>query len=268
MSVYAIGDVQGCYDPLMALLDKLKFDPNQDQLWFTGDIVNRGPDSLKTIRFIKNLPHCVCVLGNHDLHLLALAYGDAEAHKKDTLQAILEAPDRDELLTWLRHRPLLHHDPVLNFTMVHAGVPPQWNLTQAKIHAREVEFTLQGTNYQSYFCHMYGNKPKLWNDTLSGYDRLRYITNAFTRMRYCNQEGKLKLKYKGTPGTQPKGLIPWYLHPNRLTFGNRIVCGHWATLSVMSAYNVYALDSGCIWGGALTALKLGEDPQHFETSCK
>jgi bis(5'-nucleosyl)-tetraphosphatase (symmetrical) len=255
MSVYAIGDVQGCFDPLRALLDKIQFEPAQDRLWFTGDLVNRGPQSLEVLRLVKNLA-AVAVLGNHDLHLLAVACKRAQTTPQDTLDAILSAPDRDDLLDWLRHRPLLHHDPALNYAMVHAGLLPQWDLTKASALAQEVEKVVQGPDYPEIFSYMYGDQPDRWDERLRGWERLRVILNALTRLRYCDREGRMHLAEKGRPGTQPASLLPWFEIPARRSQDTPIVFGHWSALGAWQGRGVVGLDSGCCWGGALTAARL------------
>lgn len=260
MAVFAIGDVQGCHDDLMRLLERVAFDPAEDRLWFAGDLVNRGPASLAVLRFVKGLgERAVSVLGNHDLHLLAVAAGTAKLRKNDTLDEILEAPDRDELLHWLRRRPLLHHDPGLGYTLVHAGLPPQWDLKQAQTCAQELEAVLRGSKHADFFRDMYGDEPKRWDPRLAGMDRLRFIVNCFTRLRYCNKAGDLDLKAKGAPGTQPEGYLPWFEIPGRASAGLHLLFGHWSTLGDISSHNVYPLDTGCVWGGRLTALRLDGD---------
>ena len=269
MSTWAIGDIQGCYDELRALLDRLRFDPAKDRLWFVGDLVNRGPKSLDTLRFISSLgDRAVCVLGNHDLHLLALAAGNERFRDSDDLNQVLEAPDRDQLIHWLRHRPLLHHDETLDFTMIHAGLPPQWDLETARACAAEVEAVLRGPDHVDFFDRMYGNKPNRWDPELQGMDRLRFITNCFTRLRFVTRKGKLKLKLKGSPGSQKKKYFPWFLHPHRRTRDQRILFGHWSTLGYRHTDNVWALDTGCLWGGQLTALRLdAETPEPVHLAC-
>lgn len=268
MAVYAIGDVQGCYDELMALLELIRFDPAKDQLWFTGDLVNRGPASLQTLRAVRELgDRAVTVLGNHDLHLLAVAQGSAPFHKSDTLGEVLTAPDRDELLAWLRQQPLLHHDAALNCTMVHAGLPPQWDLTEAQACAREVESVLRGDNYADFFQHMYGNTPDVWRDDLTGWDRLRFITNSFTRLRYCDAQGRFDFKGKGEPGTQAEGYLPWFEVPGRRNEDLRVVFGHWSTLGLRREHNIMCLDTGCLWGQQLSAIKLDGDQRVFCVEC-
>ncbi|MDH5571768.1 MAG: symmetrical bis(5'-nucleosyl)-tetraphosphatase [Gammaproteobacteria bacterium] len=257
MSIYAIGDVQGCYDELQRLLDKLKFDPTQDKLWFAGDIINRGPKSLKTIRFVKSLgDNATTVLGNHDLHLLAIANGRGKQGKKDTINKILKADDREELLHWLLHRPLMHYDNEHNISLTHAGIYPLWSIDEAISYAAEIESVLRGDKSHEFFHHMYGDKPKGWSNHLKGWDRLRFITNAFTRMRYCDLDGHLLLRDKGKPGNQPDGVIPWFNHPGHTEKDCRVVFGHWSTLANPEIDNLYPIDTGCLWGGKLTALKI------------
>ncbi|MGF1546158.1 MAG: symmetrical bis(5'-nucleosyl)-tetraphosphatase [Thiotrichales bacterium] len=269
MAIYAIGDVQGCFADVQRLVERLNFDPVVDTLWFVGDLVNRGPDSLNTLRYVRELGKAaVAVLGNHDLHLLAVSLGIQPARPKDTFFAVLHAPDAADLLHWLRHLPLLHYDPALEIAMVHAGLPPQWDLATALSCAREVEGTLRGPDHRTFLTQMYGNKPQLWSPALSGLDRLRYSVNALTRMRYCDAAGQLDFKQKLLPGSQPKHLTPWYQIPWRLNKGVRIVFGHWSTLGFHDRDNVYALDTGCVWGGALTALRIdAHQPQRLSIPC-
>lgn len=269
MAIYAIGDVQGCFEQLQTLLNKLKFDIDNDTLWFAGDIVNRGPQSLDTLRFIHSLGNkAITVLGNHDLHLLAIANGRGKQGKKDTIKDILDADDRDELLDWLIHCPLMHYDKELNISLSHAGIYPKWNIPQALQYANEVEAILQSPKSHEYFHHMYGNKPPLWSDKLKGWDRLRFITNAFTRMRYCDEQGHLSLHDKGPPGTQIKGVYPWFDLDDRATADTRIVFGHWSTLDDPHYGCLYPLDTGCLWGGKLTALKIDDDlTERVEVQC-
>jgi len=257
MTTYAIGDIQGCYEALRRLLDRLSFDPATDSLWFVGDLVNRGPDSLRTLRFVKSLGSAaVTVLGNHDLHLLALSEGNEKHQKKSNLDKVLDAPDRDDLLYWLRHRPIFHHDPERQFSMIHAGLAPQWTLAEARSYAGELENILRGPGYREYLADIYGNQPEQWNDSLTGMDRLRFITNCFTRLRYCDKDGNLNLKEKGPLGAQSKSVMPWFQVPNRKTRGDRIIFGHWSTLGYYAGDNILAIDSGCVWGGQLTAIEI------------
>jgi len=263
MAVYAIGDVQGCFDPLRALLDKLNYDPGADHLWFAGDLVNRGPQSLEVLRLVKSLPNATAVLGNHDLHLLAVASGQAPRKKHDTFDDVLSAPDRVALLDWLRACPLLHHDAALGCVLVHAGVLPQWGLTTALQLAAEAGEFIRRSDRNELFTHMYGDSPDHWQDDLGGWARLRVIINAFTRLRYCDAHGHLDLRPKGRPGKQPPHLLPWFQVPGRKTRDTRIVFGHWSTLGVWDADGVIALDSGCLWGGKLTAVRLDGDMCSF-----
>lgn len=256
MATYAIGDVQGCYNELMALLEKIAYDPNKDQLWFTGDLVNRGPHSLKTLRFIYSLPvQPIVVLGNHDLHLLAVAYGAISINAKDTSNEILNAPDRDDLLTWLRQRPLIYQDTRLGYAMVHAGIYPGWTLKEAMLYANELEAILKSDQYTEFFQHMYGNEPSHWDATLTGWERLRFIANAFTRMRFCTPDGGLNLTIKET-AQPPQGLVPWFEMPMP-NQNLRIIFGHWAALGgAIIKPGFFHLDTGCVWGGKLTAIRL------------
>lgn len=257
MATYAIGDIQGCYDELRQLLDKADFDPTKDKLWCVGDLVNRGPDSLAVLRWIKALgEQAIVVLGNHDLHLLAVALAGAPVSKKDTLDAILEAADRDELLHWLRHRPLLHHSEKKGFTLVHAGLPPQWDLAQAQHCAREVESMLQGPDHVELLRQMYGNEPVRWSEELTGMERLRFITNCLTRLRWCGADGQLLLKEKGGLEQPAAGALPWFRVPGRQTSEDRILFGHWSTIGFLAENNCWALDSGCVWGGRMSALRV------------
>jgi bis(5'-nucleosyl)-tetraphosphatase (symmetrical) len=269
LAVYAVGDIQGCTDELKALLDRLRFDPGCDRLWLTGDLVARGPDSAGSLRFVKSLgPAAVTVLGNHDLHLLATARGHGPGKPEATLKQVLKAGDGEELLHWLRHRPMLHAEDALGWTMVHAGLPPQWDLAAATGCARELEAIVRGPDLREYAHAMYGNKPDRWRDDLSGMDRLRFATNCFTRLRYCEPDGTLNLKPKGPPGSQPRSLLPWFKVPGRRSAGERILFGHWSTLGYYAGDNVWGLDTGCLWGGTLTALRIDVEPaQPFHLPC-
>jgi len=257
MSTWAIGDIQGCADELDALLDRIAPDPATDRLWLVGDLVNRGPDSLRVLRRVRELGElAVVVLGNHDLHLLAVAMGAQQSKRKDTLEGVLGAPDREPLLEWLRQRPLLHHDAALGHTLVHAGLPPAWDLATAQGCAREVEAMLRGPDYQRFLTVMYGDQPSRWDPTLAGDDRIRYSINAMTRMRMLTPSGELMLEPKGPPSDTPE-LIPWFDHPDARWRGQtRVVSGHWSTLGVVSQDQYLHLDGGCVWGGELVAVRL------------
>jgi bis(5'-nucleosyl)-tetraphosphatase (symmetrical) len=270
MAVYAIGDIQGCYDALRRLLDAIDYAPARDRLWLTGDLVNRGPQSLDVLRFVAGLDDVVCVLGNHDLHLLALAAGSEAARKRsrDTLDAVLAAPDREPLLAWLRARPLAHYDEALGWLLVHAGVAPQWDLAQTLACAREVEATVRGDAATDFLAHMYGDEPARWSDTLRGIPRQRFITNCLTRMRYCDAGGRLDLDSKGPPGSQPAGLLPWFRAPQRRTARVPIVFGHWAALGFLDEPTLLALDTGCVWGQGLTAVRLDGARERMTVSAR
>lgn len=266
MFIYAIGDIQGCYNELQQLLENIRFDPLQDKLWLVGDLVNRGPDSLQVLRLVKSLGEsAITVLGNHDLHLLAVATGVAELHRSDTLDEVLNAPDKDELLFWLRQQRLFYDND--GYVLVHAGLMPQWNITQAASLAREVENALRSKDFVSFFEHMYGNAPRAWSDELSGYKRLRVITNAFTRMRICTPQGEMEYKFKGEVEKIPAGYLPWFDLPNRKSQDATIIFGHWSALGLKVTPNIIALDTGCLWGGPMTAIRL-EDRKLFQVSCK
>ncbi len=270
MSTFAVGDVQGCFDELQALLVKMRFDPARDRLWFTGDLVNRGPRSADVLRFVMALSeHAICVLGNHDLHLLAVATGSARSGPQDTFDDVLQADDRQRLLDWLRHRLLLYHDGALGFTLVHAGLAPQWDLATAQELAHEVEAVLRGPDCRQLYEHMYGNQPDCWDFRLTGWDRVRFIVNAFTRLRYCDKEGRMDLAPVGAPGSQPAHLVPWFQLPTRRSRKQTIIFGHWSTLGAWQQDRVIALDTGCLWGGSLTAVRLdGSTREFFSVACK
>jgi bis(5'-nucleosyl)-tetraphosphatase (symmetrical) len=264
MSTYAIGDVQGCLKQLKKLLKEIKFNTKKDTLWFCGDLINRGPDSLETLRFIKQLGNnAVVVLGNHDLHLLAIAHGTSTCRRKDTLHPILKAPDREELLSWLIQQPLVHTDERLGYMMVHAGIPPQWTLKECLRYAKEVHHALQGPKATLFFEHMYGNEPACWEASLRGQERLRIITNYLTRLRFCDPQGCLELDYKGGPEGAPLGYQPWYAYRQAKRDGLSIVFGHWAALEgACPVKHIHALDTGCVWGGPLTAMNLETKQRH------
>jgi len=266
MSTYVIGDVQGCLAPLKALLEKINYDPHQDQLWFTGDLANRGPQPLATLRFIKALPNTIAVLGNHDLALLAAHLGAITFPPDETASEILLAPDKANLIHWLQHLPLLHYDPTLNVVMTHAGIYPFWDIQQAFACAKEAETVLRDPISQDFYHQMYGNEPVLWNNTLKGADRIRFIINVFTRMRYLTTAGELDLNAKDSLSQHPN-LIPWFLTPTRKELQETLVFGHWASLKGECATpNIYALDEGCVWGECLAALCL-ETKQRIKVSC-
>jgi len=272
-STYAIGDVQGCFDDLLRLLDKLDFDPDVDRLWFTGDLVNKGPNSLELLRFVHGLGDAaISVLGNHDLHLLAVAAGAVRIRKKDTIAEILDAPDCEELLFWLRHQPILHHSEALGFTMIHAGLPPQWDLEKAQQCARELETVLQNFDYEDLFRNLPGDGPLRWREDLEGWGRLRFITNCFTQLRWCDLNGRIDLP-GGRRGAAAKKKCsrPWFEIPHRASKPLRILFGHWAKLVIVASAKgsrgVIPLDTGCVNGGRFTAFRL-EDSRYCRLRCK
>ncbi|MDP1681917.1 MAG: symmetrical bis(5'-nucleosyl)-tetraphosphatase [Burkholderiales bacterium] len=265
MSTYAIGDIQGCFEALNLLLEKIHFDPAQDRLWLVGDLINRGPDSVEVLHWAMGLgDRAVTVLGNHDLHFLAVAEGHVPPHRHDTLDELLAAPDRDELVDWLRCQRMIHAEG--GWLLVHAGLLPQWTVEQALRLGGEVEAALSGDDYRDFLKHMYGNQPDHWEDSLTGIDRLRVITNAMTRLRVCSPAGVMDFNYKGSPETRPKGTLPWYEVPGRKSANANIVFGHWSALGLKVGSRHVALDTGCLWGGRLSALRL-EDRQVFQTPC-
>jgi len=266
MALYAIGDVQGCDAELEALLAAIRFSIDRDQIWFVGDLVNRGPASLQVLRRVRALGDAATVtLGNHDLHLLAVAHGCARLRSDDTLAEVLAAPDRDDLLEWLMHRPLLHEDRALNLCVLHAGLPPQWDMPAARSCAREFERALRQAPAK-LFKQMYGDKPNRWDDALSGAERLRFIVNCFTRLRYVDGTGRLALHAKSSPKKALReALIPWFEAAEARWRGPRIVFGHWSTLGFFSNADVIGLDTGCVWGGSLTAIRL--DPPAAAPVC-
>lgn len=270
MAVYAIGDIQGCLIPFEELLEKINFDPVLDQVWLTGDLVNRGPDSLQALRFIKGLGNsAVTVLGNHDLHFLAVARKIRNARSGDTLKPLLRAPDLEELVDWLRQQPLVHCDKGLKVLMSHAGVYPGWSKRQLMLCANQVEKKLRGKNIDRFLEKMYGSEPETWCDSLRGSKRLRFITNALTRMRYCDIHAKLDFDKKNPPDNQNKKLLPWFEHPDMKCKKWRIVFGHWSALGYLQKKNIISLDSGCVWGGKLTAVRLDAEYQAptWELNC-
>ncbi|MDD4929055.1 MAG: symmetrical bis(5'-nucleosyl)-tetraphosphatase [Gallionella sp.] len=265
MAIYAVGDIQGCHTELVRLLEKIRFDPAHDKLWLVGDLVNRGPDSLQVLRLVKSMGEsAITVLGNHDLHLLAVACGKSRLHRGDTLDEILRAPDREELLTWLRNQRLLHTDGA--HVLVHAGLLPGWTVAQAASLAREVEAVLTGDDYADFLEHMYGNQPDTWNDDLTGYKRLRVITNALTRMRICTERGKMEFEFKAEQQHIPAGYRPWFDIPTRESLNATVIFGHWSALGLMVKEKAIALDTGCLWGGPLTAIRL-EDREVIQVAC-
>ncbi len=266
MAIYAIGDIQGCYNELQQLLEQIRFDPAQDTLWLVGDLVNRGPGSLQVLRLVKSLgDSAITVLGNHDLHLLAVASGVAELGRSDTLNEVLHAHDRDELLAWLRQQRLLYAQG--DYVLVHAGLLPQWSVKQASTLAQEVEQGLRGDNYFTFLERMYGNSPHAWRDDLGGYKRLRVITNALTRMRICTPQGEMEFKFKGEVEKIPPAYVPWFEAPARKSRDATVIFGHWSALGLKLAPNIIALDTGCLWGGPLTAIRL-EDRKLYQVECK
>lgn len=265
MAIYAVGDIQGCHTELVQLLEKISFDPSLDTIWFVGDLVNRGDDSLNVLRLVKSLgDSAITVLGNHDLHLLAVAAGVAELHRSDTLDEILNAPDRDELLHWLRQQRLLHVQD--EYVLVHAGLLPSWTVGQAAKLAREVEQVLRSDDYVKFFKHMYGNQPNAWDDKLTGYKRLRVITNALTRMRICTNTGEMEFKFKAELEKIPEPYRAWFALPQRASRKATVVFGHWSALGLIVRDEVIALDTGCLWGGPLTAIRL-QDRAVFQVPC-
>ena len=258
MAIYAIGDLQGCYDPFRRLLDALNFDPGPDRLWLVGDLVNRGPKSLKTLRFVKSLGDAaVTVLGNHDLHLLALGSGTIRYTRRfSSLQKVLKAADRDELLDWLRARPLAHYDETIDTLLVHAGTYPAWNVKKTLTRAAEVEEALRGSHYRTLLEKMYGNTPAAWSGELRGYKRLRFIINCLTRIRMLTKDLQLNLSYSGSPWRARRALTPWYDFPGPAWHGTRVVFGHWSALGLITLPGLISLDTGCVWGRQLTAVRL------------
>ena len=265
MATIAIGDVQGCYDQLMRLLERAGYDERRDVLWFVGDLVNRGPQSAQVLRFAKSLgERQSTVLGNHDLALLVVAEGVKKPHRGDTFDELLAAPDRDELIAWLRRQKLMHTGG--GYAMVHAGLLPEWSVARALDLAREVETALQGPDYREFLKNMYGNEPAQWRDDLAGYGRLRVIVNAMSRMRLVTPGGKMEFSHKTGLANLPAGFLPWYDAPGRASRGDRILFGHWAALGLLDRDDVVCLDSGCVWGRTLSALRL-EDRRFFQLDC-
>jgi bis(5'-nucleosyl)-tetraphosphatase (symmetrical) len=263
MSTFAIGDVQGCFEELEALLGEVGFSPARDRLWFVGDLVNRGTSSLEVVRFVRGLGDgAIVVQGNHDLHLLTHAAGHAKRREDDTFDDLLAAPDRDELLEWLRFRPMLHVEG--EYVMVHAGLLPSWSVAQAQDLAAEVQSELRARRYQLFLAELYGSRPSAWDEGLRGMDRLRVIVNAMTRMRFCSTDGVMELRAKGEQA--PPGFMPWFEVPGRKSRDAAVICGHWSALGLKLKRNLLALDTACVWGGALTAVRL-EDRRLFQVRC-
>jgi bis(5'-nucleosyl)-tetraphosphatase (symmetrical) len=265
MATYAIGDIQGCFDSLRQLLDLVAFNAGRDRLWFVGDLVNRGPHSLETLRFVRGLGSAaLTVQGNHDLHLSMVDAGFGRKNDDDTIAPILAAPDRAELMAWLRSRPLMHVEG--EYALVHAGLLPQWSVARARELAAEVESALIAENYREFLGNLFGSKPSAWDEQLQGWDRLRLIVNAMTRMRFCTREGVIEFRTKGPVDSAPAGCLPWFAVPGRKSTDHTLICGHWSALGLRIEPGLMALDSGCLWGGTLTAVRL-EDRKVFQISC-
>jgi len=269
VAVYAIGDVQGCYTALQRLLAHIAFDPTQDRLWLVGDLVNRGPESAACLRFLRGLGSgaVTSVLGNHDLYLLAVVAG-LRRKRRDTLDDVLNAPDRSALIDWLRHRPLIWAEAELGWAMVHAGLPPEWSFAQAQAAAGAVEARLRASDWQAWLPGLFGNEPRTWHQAGGPVAGQRFTVNALTRMRYCDAEsGALDFDHTGPPGTQPVPLQPWYRGRSPAD-GMRLVFGHWSALGGLSAAPIYGVDTGCVWGGRLTALRLDTlMPAWYSVAC-
>lgn len=265
MATYAVGDIQGCFHSFQALLKKIQFNAAVDKLWLVGDLINRGSGSLEVLRWMfDHQSSIVTVLGNHDLHTLVVSEGFVRPHRSDTIQPLLDAPDAPELLSWLRQQPLLHFEH--GHLMVHAGLLPQWTAINAKLLADEVHAALIADNYRDFLKHMYGNQPVQWDEDLYGWDRLRVITNAMTRLRLCSQAGEMEFKFKGELKNRPEEYLPWFDIAHRASANTPIIFGHWSALGLHVGNNIYALDTGCLWGGALTALRL-DDKAVFQVPC-
>jgi len=268
MATYALGDIQGCHESLCRLLEYISFDAASDRLWFVGDLVNRGPQSLDVLRFVRGLGDAAMVVqGNHDLHLVMQAEGFGKPNAEDTLDGILMAPDRDELLAWLRSRPLFHAEG--RYAMVHAGLLPSWSVAKAQALSDEAHAALMAPNYRDFLSNMWGSEPVAWSEDLTGWDRLRVVVNAMTRMRYCRPDGSMEFRAPGSKGPPEQGLsgcVPWYALPNRAHADHTILCGHWSALGYRQENGIIALDSGCLWGGSLTAVRL-EDRRVFQVPC-
>jgi bis(5'-nucleosyl)-tetraphosphatase (symmetrical) len=268
LALYAIGDIQGCHAEFLALLERLAFDPARDRLWLTGDLVSRGPDSLAVLREVRALgERAIVVLGNHDLHLLAMAWAPGNRKREAKLAAVLDAPDAAEILAWLAARPLLHSDAALGWTLIHAGLPPQWTLADAEACAREIADALRA-NPSEFLARMYGDEPDLWTPGLAGAKRLRFAVNCLTRLRYVDRAGRLLLSLKGPVADAPKGAMPWFRHPERRTRADAIVFGHWSALGYHSEPGVRGLDAGCVWGGSLCAQRLDREEPPVMQPCR
>ena len=271
MATWAIGDLQGCYDATVRLLDAIHFDPATDHLWFCGDLVNRGGQSLEVLRLVKSIePQSVVVLGNHDLSLLAVSVRREEEQLKSNtdLRRILFAADREDLIDWLRKQPLFHLDHDAGFAMVHAGLAPRWTLKLAAQRAAEVERRLRGDDYRRLLKNMFGDRPGTWSKKLTGDDRSRAIINVMTRMRFCDVRGRIDFDSKGAPGTQKPGFYPWFEVPGHAPRELPVVCGHWSTLGLFQGLGIYAIDTGAVWGGRLTALEIGPEPRIIQVNCE
>ncbi len=267
MATYAIGDIQGCYKSFKLLLKEIAFNPKKDSLWLAGDLVNRGSGSLKVLRYAADLgDRSIQVLGNHDFHLLAAAQGLRKLRRSDTLEQIIKAPDAKQLLTWLSQQPLIHHDKKLGYVMVHAGIPPIWKLKEAKALAAEVEKELRSNHQHKFLSNIFGNNPLRWSDDLKGIDRHRSIVNYLTRMRFCKADGTLDFTSKNDVNSAPKGYAPWFNYPNKAVEKAEIIFGHWAALDGYTGIKkIHALDTGCVWGNKLTAMRL-EDGRRFQVA--
>jgi bis(5'-nucleosyl)-tetraphosphatase (symmetrical) len=265
MATYAIGDIQGCHAALQRLLGEIGFSASRDRLWLVGDLVNRGDASLEVMRFVRDLgERAITVLGNHDLHLAMIAEGHGRPSKEDTLDAVLGAPDREELLAWLRTRSMFHVED--DYAMVHAGLLPQWSIPQALELGGEVEQALRAPEYRDFLSRMWGSEPAQWSEHLRGWDRLRIVVNAMTRMRFCTRDGVMEFRAKGPLESAPEGYLPWFAVPGRASRTHTVVCGHWSALGFRREEKLLALDSGCLWGGCLTAVRL-EDRKVFQLKC-
>ncbi|MDD5365742.1 MAG: symmetrical bis(5'-nucleosyl)-tetraphosphatase [Gallionellaceae bacterium] len=265
MATYVIGDIQGCFEAFKELLVAMAYNPAHDRLWLAGDLVNRGENSIDTLRWcMAHDDHIVAILGNHDLHLLAVAEGFVPPHRNDTLDEILDAPDRAEVLDWLRRRPMLHRHG--DWLMVHAGLLPEWTPDLAESLARELEGVLRGPGYRDFLARMYGNEPRRWEPGLAGQDRLRLVANAMTRLRYLHPNGDMEYQHKCAPVDAPAELIPWYAMPDRQSRDVRVLFGHWSTLGLLAGEDVVSLDTGCLWGGQLSAIRL-EDERLYQVDC-